>query len=82
MWLIAASLFLVALLALIAVSVDRAYAVVVKPSLTSYGLTEIFWVGALIAALIPFGFLSIYSCLLFIMCGQWVLKIISRQHPP
>jgi hypothetical protein len=81
LWLIATSLFFVALLALIAVSVDQAYTVVVKSLLTSSGLAKIFWVGALIAGAIPFGFLSVYSFILLVMHGHGIWRFISRQHP-
>jgi hypothetical protein len=80
LWLIAASAFFVALLALIAVSVEQVYSGVVKPLLTLNGSTIIFWVGALIAALIPFCYLSVYSCIAFIACGQRVWKLISRHR--
>jgi hypothetical protein len=75
----AASAFFVALLALIAASVEQVYSEVVKPLLTSNGLAPIFWVGALIAALIPFGYLSIYSCVAFTAYGRGVWKFISRH---
>lgn len=80
--LIAASVFLGVLLALIAVSVEQGYAVVLKSLLTSNGLTKIFWIGALIAALIPIGFLTVYSCILFVMCGERVWRFVFRQTPP
>jgi hypothetical protein len=82
LWLIATGLFSVALLALIAVSVDQAYTVVVKSLLTSSVLGKKFWVGALIAATIPFGFLSVYSFILLVMYGHRAWQFISRQRPP
>jgi hypothetical protein len=77
--LVAASIFLVALLALVAISIDGIYVDVIKPLLTSNGLTSVFWAGALIAGAIPTGFLSIYSCILILRCGKWIWKFISRQ---
>jgi hypothetical protein len=77
--LVAASIFLVALLALVAVSIDGIYVNVIEPLLTSNGLTGVFWAGALIAGAIPTGFLSVYSCILFARCGKRVWKSISRQ---
>jgi hypothetical protein len=79
LWLIVASAFFVALLALIAVSVEQVYSGVVKPVLTSNDLTKMFWVSALIATLIPFCFLSAYSCIAFIAGGQKLWKLISRH---
>jgi hypothetical protein len=79
LWLIAASPFFVALVALIAVSVEQVYSGVAKPVLTSNDLTKMFWVGALIAALIPICFLSVYSYIAFIAGGQKVWKLISRH---
>jgi hypothetical protein len=79
--LLVARAFFVALLALIAVSVEQVYSGVVKPLLTSNGSTKIFRVGAVIAALIPFGYLSVYSCIAFITCGQRAWQLISRQRP-
>jgi len=68
LWLIATSLFFVALLALIAVSVDQAYTVVVKSLLTSSGLAKIFWVGALIAG----NPVWVFKCLQFhSSCHAW-----------
>jgi hypothetical protein len=81
LWLVAGSAFFVALLGLIAVSDEQVYSGVIKPLLTSNGLTQIFWLGALIAALIPFSYLSVYSCIAFIACGQRVRKLMSRQRP-
>ena len=75
----AASAFFVALLALIAASAEQVYSGVVKPLLTPNGLAPIFWVGALIAALIPVGHLSVYSCLAFIACGRGIWNFISRH---
>jgi len=80
--LIVTGLFFAALIALIAVSVEQGYTVVLKSLLTSNGLSKIFWIGALIAAVIPVAFLMVYSCVLFVMCGDRVWRFISRQTPP
>jgi len=77
--LVAASIFFVAPLALVVVSVDAVYVDVIKPLLISNGLTRVFWVGALIAAAIPMGFLSVYSCTLFVRSGKQLWKVIYRQ---
>jgi hypothetical protein len=79
LWLVAASLIFAVLLALIAVSVDQAYVVVVKSLLISTSLTKMVWFGALTAAIIPFGFLTVYSCLAFIVCGQRIWKLVFRK---
>jgi hypothetical protein len=81
-WLVTASLFFVALFVLIIVSLEQIYAGVVKPLLATNSLPKIFWVGALISAAIPFGFLTVYSCIAFVTCGQWLWKLISERHPP
>jgi len=79
-WLIAASLFLVALLVLVAVSVEQVYAVVIKSLLISNGSAKLFWVGASIAAAIPVGFLIVYSWLLLALCRRQVREVISSRH--
>ena len=81
-WLVSASLFFIALLALIVVSLEQIYVGVVKSLLTKNSLPEIFWVGALISAAIPFGFLTIYSCIAFVTYGRCLWKLISHRSPP
>jgi hypothetical protein len=78
--LIAKSMFLVALLVLITISIAAIYSGVVKPMLTASGLTEIFWVGAVIAAMIPSGYLAVYGCVAFIMLGKRLSKLISSHR--
>jgi hypothetical protein len=77
---IATSTFFVALLVLIMISIAEIYRGVVKPVLTTYGLTKIFWVGAVTAALIPSGYLAVYSCVAFITLGKRLGKLISRHR--
>jgi hypothetical protein len=77
---IAKSMLFVALLALITVSIAAIYSGVVKPTLTASGLTKIFWVGAMIAALIPSGYLAVYGCVAFITLGKRLSKLISSHH--
>jgi hypothetical protein len=78
LWLIAASLFFITLLALTTVSVEQGFIVVLKSLLLENSMTEIFWVGAAIASLIPVGFLTVYGCIFFVMCGERVWRFISR----
>jgi hypothetical protein len=79
LWLITASLFFIALLALIIISLEQIYAGVVKPLLAPNNLPKIFWVGALISAAIPFGFLTVYSCIAFVTCSKGLWKLISHR---
>jgi hypothetical protein len=76
--LIAKSLFFVALLTLTAVSVNRSFTIVVKSLLISSDLTNIFWASALIAAAIPFCFLSVYSFILLRIYAHRVWRFIFR----
>jgi hypothetical protein len=78
--LIATSIFFVALLVLIAVSIAAIYRGVVEPMLTASSLTIVFWMGAVAAALIPSGYLAIYSCVAFITLGKGLGKLISRHR--
>jgi hypothetical protein len=78
---IASSAFFVALVILIAVSMVEIYNGVVKPVLTTNGLTKIFWLGALIAALIPSAYLGVYGCVAFVTLGKRLGKVISRHRP-
>ena len=77
LWLVAVGLFLVALIALTAVSVEQGYIAVLKALLTSNGLSGFFWIGAVIAAVIPIGFLTVYACILIVMCGTQIWKSID-----
>jgi hypothetical protein len=77
---IAASAFFVALVMLIVVSTVEIYNGVVKPVLTKNGLTKIFWVGALIAALIPSGYLGVYGCVAFVTLGKRLGRVIYRHR--
>ena len=79
---VAASLLFVALFALIIVSLEQTYMAVVKPLLATNGLPKIFWVGALISAAIPFGFLTLYSCIAFVTYGERLWKLISHPRSP
>jgi len=81
-WLIAASLFLLALLALVAVSDQQVYVVVIKSLLISNGFAKLFWVGALIAAAIPVGFLTVYSGTLLVLYRKRILGLRSRPGAP
>jgi len=68
----------VALLVLIMISIAEIYDGVVKPMLTASGLTRIFWVGAMTAALIPTSYLAVYGCVAFITLGKRLKKLVSR----
>jgi|HubBroStandDraft_2_1064218.scaffolds.fasta_scaffold1033275_1 hypothetical protein len=76
--LIATSMFFVALLVLIMISITEIYDGVVKPMLTASGLNRIFWMGATTAALIPTGYLAVYGCVAFITLGKRLGRLVSR----
>jgi hypothetical protein len=78
LWLIAASLFFIALIALTALSVEQGYIVVLKSLLTLSGPAKILWLGAAAAAIIPMGFLTFHGCRFIMMSGELVWRFIFR----
>ena len=80
--LVAASLLFVALLGLTIVSLEQIYVVVVKSFLTANGMPKIFWVGALVSAAIPVGFLVAYSCIAFVVYVRKLWNLMSHQSSP
>jgi hypothetical protein len=77
---IAIRLFCIILVALTVISVEQGIIVVLKSLLTSNNLRKIFWVGAVIASVIPLGFLTVYGCIFITMCGEQVRRFISRYY--
>lgn len=78
--LIATSALFLALLGLVTLSIAEIYHSVVKPVLTASSLTKTFWVGAVIAALIPSAYLGVYGCVAFIALGKKLRKFVSGNE--
>lgn len=78
--LIATSALFVTLLGLVTVSIAEIYRSVVEPLLTASHLTKPFWLGAVIAALIPSAYLAVYGCVAFIALGKKLRKFVSDHE--
>ena len=67
------------LLALVGISVDEVYAVVIQSLLLSNNVDKIILVGSLVIALVPFGYLSIYACIFIVICFRDVCKFLADR---
>jgi uncharacterized membrane protein len=79
MWFVMRSLFFIVMLALAISSIIEIYTVVIETLLTSKDMDEIVLGVVLISALIPFGYMSAYSSILFIMCWRHLQKLRHRK---
>jgi hypothetical protein len=79
LWFVVRSLFFIVMLALAISSIEEVYTVVIESLLTLKGMNEIVLGIFLISALIPFGYMSVYSGILFIMCWRHLRKLGHRK---
>lgn len=79
--LVAATLLFVAFFGLICISFEKIYGVVVKSLLSPNAMPATIRVGAVVAAAIPLGFLTVYSVIAVVVYGRRLWELASRRSP-